>query len=302
MNITDPIFHDEAKATAHLEANRWPDGAVCPHCSSKRVRRMEGKTQAGMFLCNDCRDKFTVRTSSVMERSHVPLHKWLLATHIMAASKKGMSALQMSRMIGVTYKTAWFLCHRIREAMDGADNGGPLGGPDAVVEADETYVGGKARNRATRKPAAKKAVVALVERDGKARSFHVANVTGKQLRGLIVTNVDRASHLMTDEAPVYTRVGREFNGHSVVNHSAKEYVSLGGFKHSNTAENFFSIFKRGVIGTYHHMSEAHLGRYCREFDLRYNTRGLTDSERALAIVNGMVGRRLTYRRIDAVAA
>ncbi|NJS14355.1 MAG: IS1595 family transposase [Sphingopyxis sp.] len=302
MNITNPIFHDEAKATAHLEANRWPDGAVCPHCGSKRVRRMEGKTQAGMFLCNHCRDKFTVRTGSVMERSHVPLHKWLLATHIMAASKKGMSALQMSRMIGVTYKTAWFLCHRIREAMDGADNGGPLGGPDAVVEADETYVGGKARNRATRKPAPKKAVVALVERDGKARSFHVANVTGKQLRGLIVTNVDRASHLMTDEAPVYTRVGREFNGHSVVNHSAKEYVSLGGFKHSNTAENFFSIFKRGVIGTYHHMSEAHLGRYCREFDLRYNTRTLTDSERALAIVNGMVGRRLTYRRIDAVAA
>jgi transposase-like protein len=302
MNITAPIFHDEAKATAHLEANRWPDGAICPHCCSKRVRRMEGKTQAGMFLCNDCRDKFTVRTGSVMERSHVPLHKWLLATHIMAASKKGVSALQMSRMIGVTYKTAWFLCHRIREAMDGADNGGPLGGPDAFVEADETYVGGKAKNRATRKPAAKKAVVALVERDGKARSFHVANVTGKQLRGLIVTNVDRASHLMTDEAPVYTRVGREFNGHSVVNHSAKEYVSLGGFKHSNTAENFFSIFKRGVIGTYHHMSEAHLGRYCREFDLRYNTRELTDGERALTIVNSMIGRRLTYRRIDAIAA
>jgi transposase-like protein len=302
MNITDPIFHDEAKALAHLEANRWSNGATCPHCGSDRVRKMEGKTQAGMFLCNDCRDKFTVRTGSVMERSHVPLHKWLLATHIMAASKKGMSALQMSRMIGVTYKTAWFLCHRIREAMDGADNGAPLGGPDTVVEADETFVGGKARNRAFRKPAPKKPVLALVERDGNVRSFHVANVTAKQLRGLIVTNVDRASHLMTDEAPVYTRVGREFNGHSVVNHSAKEYVTTGGFKHSNTAENFFSIFKRGVIGTYHHMSEAHLGRYCREFDLRYNTRTMTDSERALTIVKGMIGRRLTYRRIDALAA
>ena len=140
------------------------------------------------------------------------------------------------------------------------------------MEADETYVGGKAKNRSTRSPAPKKAIVALVERDGHARSFHVANVTGKELRGLIVTNIDRASHLMTDEAPVYTRVGREFAGHSVVNHSAKEYVTLGGFKHSNTAENCFSIFKRGVIGTYRHMSEAHLHRYCAEFDFRYNTR------------------------------
>lgn len=301
-NITDPIFHDEAKALAHIEASRWNGEPSCPHCGSIRVRRMEGKTQAGMFLCNDCRDKFTVRTGSVMERSHVPLHKWLLATHLMAASKKGMSALQMSRMIGVTYKTAWFLCHRIREAMDEADGNGPLGGAEAVVEADETYVGGKARNRAFRAVKPKKAVVALVERDGKARSFHVANVNAKHLRGLIVTNIDRASHLMTDEAPVYTRLGREFSGHSVVNHSAKEYVTTGGFKHSNTVENFFSIFKRGVIGTYHHMSEAHLGRYCREFDLRYNTRTLTDGERAAAIVKGMVGRRLTYRSSGRIAA
>ena len=302
INITAPMFHDEAKALAHLEASRWPDGVNCPHCGSLRVRKMEGKTQAGMFLCNDCRDKFTVRSGSVMERSHVPLHKWLLATHIMAASKKGMSALQMSRMIGVTYKTAWFLCHRVREAMDGAAPTGPLGGPDTVVEADETYVGGKARNRATRKPAPKKAVVALVERDGKARSFHVANVNAKTLRPLIVTNVDRASHLMTDESHVYTSVGREFNGHSTVNHSASEYVTTGGFKHSNTAENFFSIFKRGVIGTYHHMSEAHLGRYCAEFDLRYNTRDMSDGERAAIILKGAEGRRLTYRRIDRRAA
>lgn len=302
INITNPIFHDEAKALAHLEASRWPNGATCPHCGSDRVRKMEGKTQAGMFLCNDCRDKFTVRTGSVMERSHVPLHKWLLATHLMAASKKGMSAKQMERMLGVTYKTAWFLCHRIREAMDGAAPQGPLGGPDAVVEADETYVGGKARNRATRKPAPKKAVVALVERDGFAKSFHVANVNAKDVRALVVTNIDRASHLMTDESPVYLRMGREFNGHSVVNHSAKQYVTTGGFKHSNTAENFFSIFKRGVIGTYHHMSEAHLGRYCAEFDLRYNTRDMTDAERAAVILKGAEGRRLTYRRTDKLAA
>ena len=302
INITAPIFHDEAKALAHLEASRWPDGAFCPHCGSVRVRKMEGKTQAGMFLCSDCRDKFTVRTGSVMERSHVPLHKWLLATHIMAASKKGMSAKQMERMLGVTYKTAWFLCHRIREAMDGAVGAGPLGGPGAVVEADESYVGGKARNRATRKPAPKKAVVALVERDGMARSFHVANVNAKDVRALVVTNIDRASHLMTDESPIYTRMGREFNGHSSVNHSASEYVTTGGFKHSNTVENFFSIFKRGVIGTYHHMSEAHLGRYCAEFDLRYNTREMTDGERAAVIVKGMEGKRLTYRRVDKLAA
>ncbi|MDR7154917.1 transposase-like protein [Sphingobium xenophagum] len=302
QNITDPIFHDEDKARAHIEASRWNGEVSCPHCGSLRVRRMEGKTQAGMFLCNDCRDKFTVRTGTVMERSHVPLHKWLLATHLMAASKKGMSAKQMERMLGVTYKTAWFLCHRIREAMDGAVPTGPLGGPNTVVEADETYVGGKAKNRATRKPAPKKAVVALVERDGHVRSFHVANVNAKDVRGLIVTNIDRASHLMTDESPVYTRLGREFAGHSVVNHSAKEYVTTGGFKHSNTAENFFSIFKRGVIGTYHHMSEAHLGRYTAEFDLRYNTRELTDGERAALILKGAEGRRLTYRRVDKLAA
>ena len=300
-NITDPIFHDEAKALAHIEASRWGGEPHCGHCGSVRVRRLEGK-MVGYFQCNDCREKFTVRTGTVMERSHVPLHKWLLATHLMAASKKGMSAKQMERMLGVTYKTAWFLCHRIREAMDGAAGNAPLGGGNKVVEADETFVGGKARNRAFRAPKPKKAVVALVEREGQVRSFHVANVNAKHLRGLIVTNVDRASHLMTDESMVYTRVGREFAGHSTVVHSANQYVRTGGFTHSNTAENFFSIFKRGVIGTYHHMSEAHLGRYCREFDLRYNTRTMSDGERASVILKGMEGKRLTYRRADKLAA
>ena len=302
INITERIFHDEAKALAHLEASRWNGEPYCPHCGSTRVRRMEGKTQAGMFLCNDCRDKFTVRTGSVMERSHVPLHKWLLATHIMAASKKGMSASQMARMIGVTYKTAWFLCHRIREAMDGATDTSPLGGGSGVVEADETYVGGKARNRAHSRPAPKKAVVALVEREGHVRSFHVANVNAKNVRALLVTNVDRSAHLMTDESPIYKGVGREFGAHYSVNHSAKQFTKHGSYGHSNTAENFFSIFKRGVIGTYHHMSEAHLGRYCKEFDLRYNTCELSDGERAAVIVKGMEGKRLTYRRIDKLAA
>ena len=301
MNITNPIFHDEAKAVAHIEATRWPNGVTCPHCGSDKVHRMGGKTQAGMFLCNDCRDKFTCRTGTVMERSHVPLHKWLLATHLMAASKKGMSAKQMERMLGVTYKTAWFLCHRIREAMDGAAPTGPLGGQSETVEVDETYVGGKAKNRATRKPAPKKPVVALVERDGRARSFHVANVNAKDVRALVVTHIDRASALLTDESPIYTKMGQEFAYHGSVNHSAKEYVR-GVFHHTNTAENFFSIFKRGVIGTYHHMSEAHLGRYCAEFDLRYNTRDMSDGERAAEILKGGIGRRLTYRRTDKLAA
>jgi transposase-like protein len=303
MDITAPRFANETNARLHLEALRWPDGPYCPHCGSFAAKRLEGKShRAGLVQCNDCREQYTVTVGTVFERSKVPLHKWLLCNHLLCASKKGMSAKQIERMLGVTYKTAWFMCHRLREAMDGANGDGPLGGPDMVVEADETYVGGKAKNRAFRSPAPKKPVVALVERDGQVRSFHVANVTAKDLRGLIVTNVDRASHLMTDESHVYTAVGREFNGHSTVNHSAKEYVKTGGFKHSNTAENFFSIFKRGVIGTYHHMSEAHLGRYCKEFDFRYNTRSLSDGERAQIALKGIEGKRLTYRRIDKLAA
>lgn len=302
MDITNPIFADADKARKHLEAINWPEGPFCPHCGeTENVHRLAGKsTRAGLIQCNSCLKNFTVTVGTVFERSKIGLHKWLLATYLLSASKKGMSAHQLHRMLGVTYKTAWFMCHRIREAMD--QPSGPLGGPDKVVEADETYVGGKARNRAYRQPKAKKAVVALVERDGHARSFHVANVNTKDVRALVVTNIDRASHLMTDESPVYERMGREFNGHSTVNHSAKQYVTTGGFKHSNTAENFFSIFKRGVIGTYHHMSEAHLGRYCAEFDFRYNTRTITDAERADAALKGIVGKRLTYRRANPLTA
>lgn len=313
MNITDKIFHDEAEAAAHIERSRWPNGEVtCPLCGADRVHRMGGKTQAGMFLCNACRGKFTLRTGTVMERSHVPLHKWLLATHLMAASKKGMSAKQMERMLGVTYKTAWFLCHRIREAMDEAAGNDPMGGAGKVVEVDEAFVGGKQGNRAYRKVGPKKAIVALVERDGRARSFHVANVQSKTLRSVLVQNVDRESILSTDEYHPYRPIGREFKWHGTVNHSKGEYAatrtvnwiwtSITEKWHSNTVENFFSIFKRGVIGTYHHMSEAHLGRYCREFDMRYSTRDMTDGERAALILKGMEGRRLTYRRADAIAA
>ena len=303
MDITAPRFTNEPAAREHLESLNWPDGPFCPHCGSLNATRLLGTHhRAGLVQCNDCRQQFTVTVGTVFERSKVALNKWLLVNHLLCSSKKGMSAHQIARMIGVSYKTAWFMCHRIREAMKPL-NPEPLGtGPDSVVEADETYVGGKARNRATRRPAPKKAVVALVERDGQVRSFHVANVNSKTLRPLIVTNVDRAAHLMTDESPVYTRVGREFNGHSSVNHSASEYVTTGGFKHSNTVENFFSIFKRGVIGTYHHLSEAHLGRYTAEFDFRYNTRKLNDTERADIALQGITGKRLTYRRTDKLAA
>jgi transposase-like protein len=304
FDLTNPIYSDANKAREHLESLHWPNGPVCPHCGeTKRVTRLEGKsTRPGVIMCNPCRKPFTVTVGTIFEDSKIALNKWLLGFRLMASSKKGISAHQLHRSLGITYKSAWFLAHRIREAMDGANGNGPLGGKGTVVEADETYVGGKARNRAFREPAPKKAVVALVERDGRARSFHVANVNGKHIRGLIVTNVSRDSHLMTDESTVYTRVGREFNGHSTVNHSAKQYVTTGGFKHSNTAENFFSIFKRGVIGTYHHMSEAHLGRYCREFDFRYNTRTMNDSERTNVAIIGAIGRRLTYRRTDNLAA
>ena len=301
FDLTNPIFTDAEKAREHLEAVNWPQGPFCPHCGEcENVHRLAGKsTRPGLIQCNGCLKNFTVTVGTCFERSKIALNKWMLTTYLLSSSKKGMSAHQIHRMLGVTYKTAWFMCHRIREAMDQAT--GPLGGPDSVVEADETYVGGKARNRATRKPAPKKAVVALVERDGRARSFHVANVNAKDVRALVVTNVDRASTLMTDESPIYTRMGREFAYHGKVNHSAGEYVR-GVFHHSNTAENFFSIFKRGVIGTYHHMSEAHLGRYCAEFDLRYNTREMNDGERAALMLKGGEGRRLTYRRVDRLAA
>ena len=304
FDLTNPIYSDANKAREHLEALHWPNGAICPHCNeAERVTRLTSATaRPGLHKCNACRKQFTVTVGTIFEDSKIALNKWLLAFRLMAGSKKGISAHQLHRSLGITYKSAWFLAHRIREAMDGADGDDPLGGPDTVVEADETYVGGKAKSRAFRDPAPKKAVVALVQRDGKARSFHLANVNAKDVRGLIVTNVSRESHLMTDESTVYTRVGREFNGHSTVNHSAKKYVTTGGFKHSNTAENFFSIFKHGVIGTYHHMSETHLGRYCREFDFRYNTRKMSDSERTDIAIVGAIGRRLTYRRIDAIPA
>ena len=302
FDLTNPIYHDADKAREHLEALHWPNGPICPKCGeTENVTRLKGKsTRPGVVMCNSCRKPFTVTVGTIFERSKIALNKWLLGFRLMAGSKKGISAHQLHRSLGITYKTAWFMAHRIREAMNMPPEG-PLGGPNDVVEVDETYVGGKAKNRATRKPAPKKPVVALVERDGRARSFHIANVNAKDVRALVVTHIDRASALLTDESPIYTRMGKEFAFHSKVNHSAGEYVRKV-FHHTNTAENFFSIFKRGVIGIYRHMSEAHLGRYCAEFDFRYNTRDLTDAERTDEALNGARGKRLTYRQPSSLAA
>ena len=322
-NVFQPRFQNEDAAREHLEALHWPEGPFCPHCGSVKATRLppqkgrktkahpEGAIRKGVVQCNDCRQQYTVTVGTVFESSKVPLHKWLYVNHVLCSSKKGTSAHQIARNIGVSYKTAWFMMHRIREAMK-ETHGGPMGGYGETIEADETFVGGKVKNRSNKQRRVrqgekflgpvhgKQPVVSLVERGGKVRSFHVANVTGETLRAILVTNADRGSWLMTDEHSGYINVGREFTGHGVVAHSKGEY-GRGPF-HTNTIEGFFSLLKRGIIGTYHHVSEQHLARYCAEFDFRYNTRKLDDAERADENLLGAIGKRLTYRRIGPVAA
>ena len=298
LDLRNPIYHDDDKAREHLERLLWPDGPECPRCGigAERITKLEGKsTRPGVYKCKDCRKPFSVTVGTIMERSHIPLSKWVMAAQLMASSKKGMSALQLQRMIGTNYETAWFLFHRLRECADDP-KAGPLGGQNKVVEGDETYVGGKAKNKAFGPPPKKHAVFALVEREGEVRSFHVANVNSKTLRPIIVKNASRKSALMTDESPIYPKIGDEFASHGTVNHSADEYVRHGGYMHTNTVESFFAILKRGVYGTFHNVSEAHLGRYLSEFNFRYNTRKATDEERAAALLRGAKGKRLLYRQ------
>jgi transposase-like protein len=303
FDLSNAIYNDPDQARAHLESQLWPDGPVCPHCSSQEATALGGsKHRKGLYQCNACRLQFSVTVGTVFERSKIGLHKWVLASHLMAASKKGMSAKQIERMLRVTYKTAWFMMHRIREAMSPelVADVGPLGGESKTIEADETFVGGKKKNVHNGKPEPKKhPVVALVERGGKARAKHVADVTAKTVRDVLVTNASRKSDLNTDDSLVYYWLGREFAKHRSVNHSKDEYVGKDG-ETVNSAESFFALLKRGIMGSFHSVSEAHLQRYVDEFTFRWNHRSaleIDDFTRANAIVNGAAGKRLTYRRI-----
>ncbi len=296
-DLSNPIFHDEAKAREWLEARVWANGRVCPHCGVvDQSTLMQGKTtRPGLYQCNACREPFTVTVGTLYERSKVPLNKWLMVTHLMMASKKGMSALQISRMVGLSYKTTWFLCHRIRESLTGTDLA-PMGGPNSPVEADETYVGGIASSvmngslfDVLRDDGAKR--LSGDVRDVKRTDFALLAVDKRQhgflRRGLFEGAVFRP----------YSGIGKRFGAHHTVNHSANEYARLGSYIHINTAENFFSIVKRGITGSFHHVSEAHLHRYMVEFDFRYNNRTISDAERMSKSISGIVGKRLTYRRI-----
>jgi transposase-like protein len=293
-------FQSEAGAFAYVEARLWPDGPVCHHCSEReRVGRLAGKTtRPGLYKCYACRKPFTVRMGTIFESSHLPLHLWLQVIHLMCASKKGIASRQIQRMLNCSMKTAWFLTHRIREAMK-EDRGlftAPLGGADQTIEVDETFVGGKAENCAYGTPAPKQAVFALVERGGQVHNFHVPNVTAQNLRPIIARHAHRDSHFMSDESRIYTYIGWNFASHGTINHSEKEYVR--GDVHANTVEGYFSILKRGIYGTYQHVSEAHLKRYLCEFDFRYThriARGVDDLARADLALEGVKGKRLTYR-------
>lgn len=313
MDLSDPRFTDANAARDWLEAQRWSDGPNCPHCGNAdptKIKALQGKAhRPGLYQCAECREQFTVTVGSVMERSKIPLNKWLAAMHLMGASKKGMSAHQIHRMLGITYQSAWFLCHRIREAMrDDIGPANPMGGSGQIIEADETYFGPKDRilkrtRRGKASHSSKRSVLGLVERGGKVRTFHVDRADAKTVRDIVVRNVSRESRLHTDESRLYTELGKEFaGGHDTVVHSGNEYVR--GDVHTNTIEGVFSIFKRGMKGVYQHCGEAHLHRYLSEFDFRYNNRaalGVNDTERTAKIIKGAEGKRLTYRRPDLAA-
>lgn len=305
-NLFEPRFQDADMARMYLEDLRWPHGPECPHCGSgdDQKRLKGGKHRPGLVQCNACRKQYTVTVGTVFERSKVPLNKWLLATHLMCASKKGMSAHQLHRMLGVTYKTAWFMAHRIREAMK--TDGGPMGGPGSDIEADETYFGkDKTAPKSRMAIHNMNRIVSLVDRATGRSTSVVFNGTfnADTLGRYLLTNVDRRSRLITDEAHAYKRPGLEFAKHESVNHAQDEYVR--GDVSTNTVEGFFGIFKRGMRGIYQHCGQQHLHRYLAEFDFRYSNRsgrGIEDRERTDIALKGIVGKRLTYRRIGELAA
>lgn len=308
--LSRKYFQDEKAAFKHLEGILWADGVVCPHCGTvdkagklEGVKDKKGRVRLGLWKCYACRKQFTARVKTVFESAHIPLHKMLQAVYLMSASKKGCSAHQLHRTLEITYKSAWFLAHRIREAMrDGSL--APMGGSGKPVEVDETYIGRQEGQPKTfRSGAHKNMVLTLVERGGSARSFHVDGHTVASIVPILRTNIRRESDLMTDEALHYRAVGKEFASHGAVTHSKDEYVR--GSIHTNTVEGFYSIFKRGMKGVYQHCAEKHLHRYLAEFDFRYSNRvalGVDDQERAGRVLKGIVGKRLTYRNPDAARA
>jgi len=313
-NLQNPIFTDETKAREWLEARVWPNGPVCPHCGSTGddVTALNGKAhRSGLYQCSGCREQFTVTVKSVFERSKIPLSKWLAALFLLTASKKGISAHQVHRSLGISYKSAWFMMHRLREAMRTGGLLPPMGGDGKTVEADETYFGtipkeeimprapgkdGRGRKVGIRRPA-HRAVLALVERGGNARTFHVAQADQNTVSKLMRENVAKETRIHTDESNIYNIVPWQFAKHETIKHSVKEYVRDDVT--TNTVEGYFSIFKRGMKGIYQHCSEKHLHRYLAEYDFRYNTRsalGFNDLMRAEELAAGIKGKRLTYRR------
>lgn len=301
--FNQPHFHNEEAAYAFVEKRVWPNGPVCSHCGGiDRIGKLEGKsTRVGVYKCYDCRKPFTVKIGTVFEASHVKLHLWLQAMFLMASSKKGISSNQLHRTLGVTLKTAWFMSHRLREAMKvvGFE---PMGGHGVTVEVDETYFGDKELvTKRTKKGKSgfkgKRAVVSLVERNGKARSFYAPQIDKMTVREVLEKNLHRGTALNTDESKLYSHIAHIVKSHEAVKHAAGEYVR--GDVHTNTAEGYFSIFKRGMKGIYQHCSEKHLQRYLAEFDFRYSNRialGVNDEARTDHMVRGIVGKRLTFKQ------
>ena len=306
--LSDLHFHDERAAYAYVEARLWPHGPVCPHCGNAdqaRIRLMQGETtRLGTRQCNECRKPFTVKIGTIFESSHVPLRYWLQAIHLICSSKKGFSANQLHRVLGVTLKTAWFMGHRIREAM--RDGGlAPMGSAGGTVEIDETIFGrtegAPKRGRALKgRSGFRNTVLTLIERGGSARSFHIDTASVASIKPIVQANVAREAGIMTDELPVYLNVGADFASHDAVKHSEDEYVRYEGDKvvSTNTVEGYYSIFKRGMKGIYQHCKERHLHRYLAEYDFRYSNRvrlGIDDVERAECALKGVIGKRLTYQ-------
>ena len=303
--LSAPHFHDEEAAYAYVEARLWPEGAVCPHCGGmEKVGKLKGKTtRPGLWKCYQCRKPFTVKIGTIFEDSKVAMRLWLQAMYLIAGSKKGISSNQMHRILGVTLKTAWFMSHRIREAMRTGDFT-PFGSEGGAVEVDETFIG----QDPDANPAGKKAnynqmnkVLALVDREtGRVRSMVVDTLKATEIAPILYDNIAREARLMTDEARVYYGIGKGFAEHHVVTHGRDEYVRGDVF--TNTIEGYFSIFKRGMKGVYQHCQKKHLHRYLAEFDFRYSNRvalGYNDSDRADALLQGVVGKRLTYQTTGA---